>query len=626
MLMIKYLLFLIFSLSFAFSQQYTIQQYLNIRGAGSPQFSADDNKIYFTQSVTGTSQVWMVDKPGSWPHQVTYFNDRVSSYNYNPKRDIILMEKDLGGSEYDQFFLLKPYGTGYEQITESKPKVLYSFGSWFKEGGAFTFLSNERNLFYYDIYKYNVDNRTTELLFQSDNSNYPSVISEDGNLMIVNRSYSSYDNDLILLNTVTKDFKIITLHDNYTEPAEFRAIGFSADSKKLYLSTNYRSEYYSLHEYNIAAGKMGKTDFPFNKKFKKHDLGYSVLSTDRTKIFLNFNENGYDKPMMYDLTTGKEIPLPGIFINKDISGVSFGNVTSKMLVGINDSHSPSVIYCWDYAANITEQVTYPSLAGIDPYAFVEPELIKFKSFDGLDIPAFIYYPLNSDNAKNLPCIISIHGGPEGQARYGFNSTLQYFVNAGYAVVEPNVRGSTGYGKSYAALDNISLRENSVKDIAWLVNYLITSGRIDSSRIAVYGGSYGGYMVLGCLTLYPELFAAGVDIVGISNFITFINNTAEYRRKNREGEYGSLERDSVLLKSISPINKVERINAPLMIIHGKNDPRVPVGEATQMYEAIINRGGTAELLVYDDEGHGIAKLKNRLDAYPKMVQFLDKYLK
>ena len=256
---------------------------------------------------------------------------------------------------------------------------------------------------------------------------------------------------------------------------------------------------------------------------------------------------------------------------------------------------------------------------------MEPELITYKSFDGLEISAFVYKPLNSEN-KKLPCIISIHGGPEGQANYGFSAVFQYYVNAGYIVIEPNVRGSTGYGKKFASLDNVRNRENSVKDIASLVEYLNNRGDIDPGKIAVTGGSYGGYMVLACLTLYPQYFAAGIDIVGISNFVTFLKNTSDYRRNNRESEYGSLEKDREFLESISPLGKVKNIKAPLMIIHGRNDPRVPVTEAEQMHEAIQQNGGYSELHIYEDEGHGISKQKNRLDLYPKIIKFLDDNVK
>lgn len=609
-----------------YSQQYSIEQYLNIRGAGSPQFSYDDSKIYFTQTVTGTSQIWMLDKPAGWPTQVTFFTDRISGYSVNPKRDLILVEKDEGGSEYSQFYLMNGSGTSIERLTDNKPKVLYGFGRWSDDGSFFTYYSNERSPYFYDIYVYNIDKRSGEMVYSSDHSNYPSVISSDGNYMVMTRSYRSDDNDLYLLDMKTKEAKLMTTHDNFNEPAEFYSVSFSKDNGKVYIVSNNKNDFYRFLEYNISSGKTETVNIPFLNQYQNWDVSSVVFSADRSKAVFIINADGYDKLVMYDLLNSTEIEVPASIESSSITATRFSNGSDKMILGINSAANPSVLYEWIFSSNSVQQVTYPTLAGIDPASFVEPELMRYKSFDGLEIPAFIYIPKNIEPGTKVPCIIFIHGGPEGQSTYGFAGLYQYFLNAGYAIVDPNVRGSTGYGKKYAALDNIRNRENSVKDIAYLVESIKQRGDIDPGKIAVDGGSYGGYMVLACMTLYPELFAAGVDIVGISDFTTFLKNTADYRRSNRESEYGSLEKDYDFLKEISPVNKVDRIKAPLMIIHGRNDPRVPVGEAEQMYSAITARGGTAELLIYEDEGHGIAKLKNRLDAYPKIVQFLDKYVK
>ncbi len=617
---------LLFAGKLSFGQQYSLEQYLNIRGAGAPQYSYNDEKIYFTQSVTGTNQVWMMDKPASWPLQVTFFKDRISRYNVNPKRDLILVESDEGGSEYNQFFLMRGDGTMMEKLTDSKPKVLYSFGNWSSDGTFFTYYSNERSPFFYDVFIYNIDKKSSEMVFSSDHSNYPSAISPDGNSLIITRSYTSEDNDLYLLDLKTRESKLISTHDNFNEPAEFYARSFSKDGSKLYLISNNKSDFFKLAYYDIQTGKIENLDLPFLKDYENWDVSAVFFSDDKTKMAVVLNVEGYDKLFMYDFEKKSEITIPSTLNSTSITAVRFSNNNKKIILGINSAKNPSVLYEWDVITNSVAQVTFPTLAGINPESFIEPTLIKYKSYDGLEIPAFLYLPNNGDKIKQMPCIISIHGGPEGQATYGFAGLYQYFLNAGYAVIEPNVRGSTGYGKKYTALDNIRERENSVKDVASLVEYLNQRGDIDPGKIAVYGGSYGGYMVLACMTLYPDLFAAGVDIVGIGNFITFMQNTADYRRKNRESEYGSLEKDYDFLQSISPVNKVDKIKAPLMIIHGRNDPRVPVGEAEQMYKAITDRGGNAELLIYDDEGHGIAKLKNRLDAYPKMVKFLDKYVK
>ena len=463
------------------------------------------------------------------------------------------------------------------------------------------------------------------MVYSSDHSNYPSVMSQDSRNLVISRSYSTYDNDLYLLELKTRELKLITTHNNFNEPSEFYASSFSSNGEELYFVTNEKSDFFRIGIYNLKTAKTSYPEYSFLKQYSNRDVSGVTFSADKSKMLIQINDEGYDRMIMYDPGQKIEISIPEKLKSASITAISFANKSPKVIIGINSAANPSVLYEWDYSSGSVEQITYPSLAGIDPASFVEPELISYRSYDGLEIPAFVYMPKNSEG-KKLPCIISIHGGPESQSTYGFAPLYQYFLSAGYAIIEPNVRGSNGYGKKYSSLDNVRNRENSVKDIASLVEYLKGRGDIDPFRIAVYGGSYGGYMVLACVTLYPDLFAAGVDIVGIANFVTFLQNTADYRKNNRESEYGSIEKDKDFLESISPVNKVKNIKAPLMIIHGRNDPRVPVTEAEQMYNAIIGNGGTAELHIYEDEGHGIAKQKNRLDIYPKMVKFLDKYVK
>ncbi|HEV8160462.1 MAG TPA: S9 family peptidase, partial [Pyrinomonadaceae bacterium] len=287
------------------------------------------------------------------------------------------------------------------------------------------------------------------------------------------------------------------------------------------------------------------------------------------------------------------------------------------------------------------QITKSSRSGIPSASFVEPQLIKYKTFDGKEIPAWYYkpqpfslsvVPIASEaktieiNTKNLPVIVSVHGGPESQERAGFNPLYQYYLSRGYAILATNVRGSTGYGKTFSHLDDVEKREDSVKDLAAAVDWLKTSGGADAKRIAVMGGSYGGYMTLAAITLYPELFAAAVNTVGISNWETFLKNTSGYRRTQREVEYGFLDKNLEFLRSVSPIYKADKIKTPLFVIHGKNDPRVPYTEAEQLVEKLKNRGVSVEYKLFDDEGHGISKLKNRLELYPKVADFLDKHLK
>jgi dipeptidyl aminopeptidase/acylaminoacyl peptidase len=288
------------------------------------------------------------------------------------------------------------------------------------------------------------------------------------------------------------------------------------------------------------------------------------------------------------------------------------------------------IYMWDLVDNQVNAVTRSSHGGVPQETFIIPELVHYPTFDQDErgqtrrIPAWFYYP-QSESQNPLPVIVMVHGGPESQYRPYYHFLIQYFLQHGYAVLSPNVRGSTGYGKAYSHLDDVEKRMDSVADLAHAAQWLKQQPSIDGERLVVYGGSYGGFMVLAALTQYPDLWAAGVDIVGISNFVTFLENTSDYRRAHREAEYGSLAKDRDLLERISPIRHAERITAPLMVIHGANDPRVPLGEAEQLVEALRARQVPVEFLIFDDEGHGLVRLKNKLVAYPAVVAFLEQHL-
>jgi dipeptidyl aminopeptidase/acylaminoacyl peptidase len=283
------------------------------------------------------------------------------------------------------------------------------------------------------------------------------------------------------------------------------------------------------------------------------------------------------------------------------------------------------IWIWEVAGGALWRATASARGALPDSAFVAPQLMHYPTFDGRQIPAYLFLP-RGVTPKRLPAVIHVHGGPEGQARPHFDAGWQYLAAIGYAVVVPNVRGSTGYGYEYQSLDDVRLRMDSVADLAALVRWLDEKGIADPRRIAVMGGSYGGFMVLSALTTYPDLWAAGVDIVGVANFVTFLRNTGPWRRKLREPEYGSLENDQEFLESISPINHVDNITAALFVVHGANDPRVPVGEAEQIVSALRARNVPVEYLRFEDEGHGLQKRANQVVAYPAIARFLNAQVK
>jgi dipeptidyl aminopeptidase/acylaminoacyl peptidase len=328
-----------------------------------------------------------------------------------------------------------------------------------------------------------------------------------------------------------------------------------------------------------------------------------------------------------DLKSGKRLRLP-VLPTGVISNLRWRENGRDLGFNLSSARSPLDVYSLDVEKRRLDRWTQSETGGTNPSQFVEPELVTFKSFDGLPISAFVYRPDATKFPGKRPVLINIHGGPEAQSRPGFQARNNFFINElGILLVVPNVRGSSGYGKTFLARDNGFKREDSVKDLGALLDWLERDPGADSSRAAVIGGSYGGYMVLACMTHFDNRLRCGIDIVGISNFLTFLKNTQAYRRDLRRVEYGD-ERDAKMyehLARISPTTNVDKIHKPLLVVQGKNDPRVPVTEAEQMVKAIRDNNGTAWYLMAKDEGHGFAKKKNADYLFLSTIHFLQKEL-
>lgn len=644
----------------AYAQNYSIQQYLNIKTASSPSFSPDGKSLIYLTNATGTSQVWRVDLPHGKPIQLTSYEDNVSFTRWLPTGGLIF-GKARGGDENTQFYWMKPDGTGVRELTND-PKVRHNFGVVSDEGSVIAYASNKRNRNYFDIYAMEIESGKEVLLFQHDGNNSVEALSDDGRKIIISRDRveKSLDNDLLLIDLKTKQEILLTPHN---DASEFGDAEFLADS--VLMTSNEGREFSALaqvRQKNAAGDDWSEANRATQMVYGPNwDVGGVTLSGDDSALAYTVNNEGFSdlyirrietagKPLISTISKSSEqvkLPARGI-----VGGLAFSRDGRRLAFSFNSSTQNGDIWVYDVASKKLTQVTHSDRAGIDPKTFVAPELVKFKTFDGREVPAWYYRPHNTitdakvssdlvrltntppSKAKTVdakfiavrPVIVSVHGGPEGQSRPGFNALFQYYLSRGYAILDPNVRGSTGYGKTYTHLDDVENREDSVKDLAAAHQWLTIKGGADRKRIAVMGGSYGGYMTMAAITLYPDLWAAAVNTVGIVNWETFLQNTSGYRRRQREVEYGRLDRNIDFLRSISPIKKIDRIKAPLFVIHGKNDPRVPYTEAEQVVKALKDRGAVVEYKLYDDEGHGISKLKNRLDLYPLVAAFLDKYMK
>ncbi len=613
--------------------KYTIQQYLNIKSASSPSFSADGKRLIYLTNVSGTAQIWAIDLPNGAPKQLTKYDDNVSFARFSPTNaDEIVFGKAVGGNENTQFFSMKPDGSNVKELT-ANPQIRYNFGDWSHDGKRIYYASNKRDKTYFDVYSMEVASGKEELIYQQNGSNDFAAASDDGSRVIVSRSGTELglDNNLYLIDAKTKKETLLTPHEG---AAQYGDVLFVSNNE-INLTTNEKREFMSFATMFVNEKFIQVADE--NSPAKQWDLDAIELSPNKNAQARLTNREGFSELEIRRLKpkdkVAVKLPAQGI-----VGGLQFSNDGGKLAFSFSSAKYNADVWIYDVKSKSLTQITKSSRSDIPQETFIEPQLIKYKTFDGREIPAWYYtakgYILSVSSSSfktkkiegTLPVIVSVHGGPEGQERPGFNPLYQYYLSRGYAVLATNVRGSTGYGKTFTHLDDVRKREDSVKDLAFAVEWLKTSGGADSKKIAVTGGSYGGYMTLAAITLYPDLFAAAVDTVGIVNWETFLKNTSGYRRRQREVEYGMLDKDLDFLRAISPIAKVDRIKTPLFVIHGKNDPRVPYTEAEQVVKALKDKGATVEYKLYDDEGHGISKLKNRLDLYPRVADFLDKYMK
>lgn len=585
--------------------QYGFYRYLKIRSAYAPTWSPDGRRIAFLTDITGVAQVWEVSSGGGWPDQLTFHEERVSGVEYSPVGNSLMFGMDSGGDEKAQIHLLEESG---EHDLTRDPDAIHYPGGFSPDGSRIAYTATRRNGTDFDVYVQRLDG-DPEMVWEVSGYHTIADWGHDGTYLIVSRHSSNLDNDLYSLDLDSGETRLLTPQAG---EARFQGVQVSPDGTCLFLATDRDGDFVRSARLDLQTLELEYLT-PDDR-----DVEETELSSDGRYLAVSRNVDGYSQVMLFS-GRGRRMPDPEI-PSGIVESFAFSPDSRRVAFTLTAPDLNPDVWVLDLQASEggPRRLTRSATAGIPPSTFRRPEVVRYESSDGMRIPGLLYEP-DQDNA---PVMVNIHGGPEGQARPGFGAVTQYLLQRGYAVFLPNVRGSTGYGKRYTHLDDVRLRMDSVRDLADAAAWLRGRGH---AKIAVMGGSYGGFMVLAAMTEYPDLWSAGVDIVGIANFVTFLENTGSYRRALREPEYGSLENDREFLESISPIHKSEKIAAPLIVIHGKNDPRVPVGEAEQIVDRVRAGGSEVQYLLYEDEGHGLAKLKNRLDAYPRIADFLDEHL-
>lgn len=625
----------------AAAERPALKQFLNIRAPGAPTL-LPDGTLFCTDRPDGVVQMYRVETDKNKPEartdskmkKLSTFQDGLSGYTISPDGNRILLAAAVGGNENTQVYALDK-ASGEVKPLIANPKVQFAINEWMHDSRGFYYTGNDASPNDFHIYRYDFTDdgkgATTKILAKEGSWSL-SDSAHDGSRVLVAQYRSISDSSVHELDVKTGQLKDLSITPKDTTAAN-RIVGYLPGETSILQISDIEDGKPKLHRRDLASGKVDKP-IP---ALDAYELDGASINNERTLLAVSVNEDGYSVPHLYRLPSFEEIQLPAM--EKGLVGLNQlrGNTA---IFSLSNARTPGEAYVWTVPAageksGPVRQLTFADNQKVDLAAFPLPELVKYTAFDGTEIPAFIFLPAGYKKGTAIPFVVNYHGGPEGQSRPGFNATIQYLLSEGYGVMQPNVRGSTGYGRAFHMMDDYKKRWDSVKDGVDAAEWLVANGYAKPGKIAAYGGSYGGFMAVATIVEDQQrldegkkkerTFGSSVNVVGIVNMKTFLEQTSGYRRKLREVEYGPLT-DPEFLASVSSINKMDKINVPMMIAHGLNDPRVPVGEAMQLAIGLKKKGMDPVEFYAPDEGHGFAKLDNRLLFTERMVKFLDSTIK
>lgn len=569
------------------------------------------NKFTFLSKKTGIPQVYLWNGENEDITPFGKFEDRIISVFHSPSGKNSIVGMDYEGNEKQQFYLLDENGD-YEDLVVS-PDHFHNFGGWSTDEMKIMYSSNRRNSGCFDIFTLDMVTREEKVVFEYDGICAPiSWVTNSNNQVIISIQETNIDNSLYLLNIETGEKKKIGPKNI---SARYKSVVLSKDGKTVYVLSDFENDTMAIYSFTI--DEPGNLEGILTEAM--WDIEELSLAPNQETLIYSVNEGGSSILKTYDFVTKRISKLENI-PKGVINSISWLD-DRRFVFAIKSPVIPGDIFMYTTNEKVATRVTYLGVSEEIEHLWTRPELCKFNSFDGVEVPYFYY----AKEKKTKSTVVYVHGGPESQIKEDFNPVIQYLVSQGFAVVAPNVRGSMGYGRKYLQLDDRRNRMNSVADLASLVDNLIQNKGIESNNIGIIGRSYGGFMVLAALTHYPDLWAAGVNIVGISHFKSFLENTGPWRRRLRECEYGYLGKDDDFFEEISPLNHLDKIQAPLLVFHGRNDTRVPVSEAEQLTKEMLEMKKDVELFIFEDEGHQTDKLENHITLNTKVVEFFKKNL-
>jgi dipeptidyl aminopeptidase/acylaminoacyl peptidase len=599
----------------------SVERYTNFRSASLSNWHPKRREMLISTRFGDTPQVHLVKFPKGARKQITFFPERVGGGSFQPTQgNYFVFSKDIGGNEFNQNYRYDLATGEVTLLTDGKSRN--AGGAWSTKGDRIVYTSTRRTGKDNDFYIIDPkDPKTDKLLAQSEGGGWGALdwTPDDTQILII-EYVSANESYLWLMNTTTGEKKLITPKGG-KEKISYDVGIFAKDGKGLYTITDKESEFSRLAYVDLATNKH--TYITSNIPWDVEDID---LSDDGKNLAFITNEDGASVLHLLDTATRKEKALPKLPVGQ-VYGITWHKNNEDLGFTLVSARSTADVYSLNIRTNKVERWTESETGGLNTKNFTDAQLVRWKSFDGKTISGFLYRPPAKFKGKR-PVIIDIHGGPEGQSRPGFLGRGNYYLNElGVALLFPNVRGSTGYGKTFLTLDNGFKREDSVKDIGALFDWIAQQPDLDKDRVMVTGGSYGGYMSLAVSTNYADRIRGAINIVGISNFVTFLEKTEGYRRDLRRVEYGD-ERDPKMrefLLKISPVNNAQKIKKPLFVVHGKNDPRVPLNEAEQIVATVKKNNVPVWYLMAKDEGHGFSKKKNIDFQFYATVMFVKEHL-
>jgi dipeptidyl aminopeptidase/acylaminoacyl peptidase len=599
-------------------KQYSVDQFYKSTRILGGSFNSDESRLLVSSDRTGIFNVFEINLADSARKQVTH--SAVESFfaiDYVPGTAKILYAADKGGNEIDHIYLLNEDGNNRDLTPGEKEKA--GFIKWSRDKKFMYYNSNKRNPRFFDVYKMDVVNWKPVLLYQNNAGLDFADISDDEKLLALQKAITTSENRLFLINRA--DGKMREVSDS-TMPGTYSSANFSKDGKHFYYITDAGKEFAYLVDYEIATGNR-KTVYETN-----WDVMYSYVSENEKYRVIAINEDGKNTIIIKNDSTGENVDFPRI-PDGNVLAVNISDHEKMMRLTIGTSRSPANLYVYNFDTHNLKKLTETRNPDIDSADLVTAEIVRFKSFDGLEIPAVFYKPLTATAKNKVPALIEVHGGPGGQSRPGYSSFIQFLVNHGYAILSVNNRGSSGYGKTFFKMDDRDHGDKDLKDCIWGKKWLQTQSYIDSSHIGIMGGSYGGFMTMAAMTSAPDEFKVGIDLFGVTNWLRTLKSTPAWWTSFRNALFQEMgdpyTADSVMLRNISPLFHADNIKNPIMVLQGANDPRVLQAESDEIVAAVKKNHVPVEYVVFPDEGHGFVKKENEIKGYGQILIFLDKYL-